>query len=180
MPACSTKLFTAIFFTALLATYPALSCGCVMPRPFVAFCQVDMIIEAKIVEVGQKRLESKQSLDDIAAAPDSEHAWAESGDLLAQFQQYEEAKEFFSRALEFNPASTKALIGRGAVLMMQEQYALALADFERAALFSPKDAGVIKQRDRAAKCLEKISTSDTSEQVRIMRKEAFCKPSLTD
>lgn len=134
-----------------------------------------------IDEVSQYYIENRAKLlDGIAAAPDSERVWMESGDLLAQFQQYDEAKLSFSRALELNPASTNALAGRGAVFMAQEQYSLALADFERAVLLSPNDAGAIKQRDRAAKCFEKISASDISKRVLIMRKETFCRPRLTD
>lgn len=134
-----------------------------------------------IDEVSKYYVENRaRLLDGIATAPDSERVWIESGDLLAQFQQYDEANLSFSRALELNPASTKALIGRGAVLMAQEQYALALADFERAVRFAPQKADVIENRDHAAKCLEKMNDKKASDRVLRMRKDVFCKLGLRD
>ena len=79
--------------------------------------------------------------------------WVRRGMVCTRRRKYATAVEAFDRALDFEPDSVEALLGRGNALYALERYAEALAAYDRAVQAAPDRPGPYLARSNALRAL---------------------------
>ncbi|MFQ6050162.1 MAG: FKBP-type peptidyl-prolyl cis-trans isomerase [Candidatus Hydrothermarchaeota archaeon] len=88
-------------------------------------------------------------LEDIVKEKAKEQGLVERGTYLLRMRRFEEALEFFDKALNINPEHGDAWNKKGVALGMMEKFEEALACFDRALEINPQDREALSNRKLA-------------------------------
>lgn len=95
----------------------------------------------------------------LSQQPDNYGALIDQGNLLMREQQYNQAVEHYSLALEHYPKDARFLKDRGFAYARQKNFEAALADYDQALQLSPKDRDTLHVKADALLMLERYNES---------------------